>query len=114
MKELLGLVILATSIGVYTGNHPETFAGIVDDGKQLCSSVKDAAEDVTHLTSKVYSILGNPRQNWQTGMDGFVAAGRENGNLCPVATSVDNSRIYDLLNLEHLKNAGYEDMLSSR
>ena len=97
----------------YQCNHPETFAGIVDDGKQLCSSVKDAAEDVTHLTSKVYSILGDPRQNWQTGMDGFVAAGRENGNLSPVVT-VDNSRIYDLLNLEHLKNAGYEDMLSSR
>lgn len=114
MKELLGVLICATCLGVYSENHPETISWFVDDGKALCSSVKDAATNASDLISKVYSILGDPKQNWQTGIDGFVAAGRENGNLRPAATTVDNSRIYDLLNVDNLKDTGYEDMLVSR
>lgn len=114
MKELLGVLILATCLGVYSENHPETISGFIADGKELCSSVKDAATSASGLISKVYSILGDPKQNWQTGLDGFVAAGRENGNLRPAATTVDNSRIYDLLNVDNLKDTGYEEMLVSR
>lgn len=76
MKELLGILVLVSCIGVYTEKHSDTVSSILDDGKELCSSVKTAASDASGLINRIYQILGDPKQNWQTGIDGMVAVGR--------------------------------------
>jgi len=111
MKELLGILVLVSCIGVYAEKHSDTVSSILDDGKELCSSVKTAASDASGLINRIYQILGDPKQNWQTGIDGMVAVGRENGNIHPTAATVDNSRIYDMLNVDNLRNSGYGDLL---
>lgn len=99
---LLSLIAMCVGIASYSGVNSDVITGLIGGDSELAHVLKDMPSDAIGVVKKVYSILGNPRDNFQQAMTGFENAAHKNN---PYSHGHgDYSRIYNMLDINQMVN----------
>lgn len=100
--KLFSLLIMGVCVASYATDIPEVFKRIFGDDVSIMSAVKEMPQNASQLIDKTYELLGDPKANFQQGMDGFITVAHE---FNPSATGHGNyDRIYEVMDLKTFIN----------
>lgn len=99
---LLSLAAMCVGVASYSGINSDFITDLIGDDSEFSQVLKDMPSDAIGVVKKVYSILGNPRDNFQQSMTEFENAAHKNN---PYSHGHgDYSRIYNMLDINQMVN----------
>lgn len=93
---------MCVGIASYSGVTSDTFQQLLGGDSELARAMKDLPSDVKGVVHRVYTVLGNPRDNFQQAMTGFENSAHRNN---PGSHGHgDYSRVYEMLDINNIIN----------